>query len=323
MSSVDSVLVLMFVKGLATLVTAPNHRRKGAASQLISIGLALADAHHLPTYVEATPEGLGLYLKHGFEQVDTMTIDLTPWGTPVTQEHTVLVRPAAPVPSSSSISISPYLTNADFSGFANAETKAFQMTPLARVLRPPPPDPNMPKDPSKKDGNDIRAASLLNVAITDPTARFVKAFIPETYQMIGWAKWNFYLDPSNPPQPNPIEWPPGPNLALVDHIMEALYRPRDSHMRGKSYFFMHILAVLPEYQRKGIGRKMLEWGLKQADELGVECWIDASPAGLGLYKQCGWKEVNSFTIDLEPYGGKPGEKEVNVQLIRPPEPPKA
>jgi hypothetical protein len=24
------------------------------------------------------------------------------------------------------------------------------------------------------------------------------------------------------------------------------------------------------------------------------------------------------TIDLEPYGGKPGEKGVNVQLVRPP-----
>jgi ribosomal protein S18 acetylase RimI-like enzyme len=40
--------------------------------------------------------------------------------------------------------------------------------------------------------------------------------------------------------------------------MEALYKPRDSHMRGKAYFFMHILAVLPEYQRQGVGKRMLE-----------------------------------------------------------------
>ena len=314
-----SRLLLIFDKGLATLVTAPNHRRKGAASQLISIGLALADAHHLPAYVEATPDGLSLYLKHGFQQVDSRTIDLTPWGNPVAQEYSILLRPAAPAMSPSSFSVSPYLTNADFLDFAKIEDKAFQMTPLARVLFPPPPDPNTPRDPFKRDGMEIRAASLLEMAINDPTVRLVKAFLPETHEMVGWAKWNFYLDSSNPPQPNPIEWPPGANLALGEHFLDALYRPRDFHMRGKAYFFMHILCVLPEYQRKGIGKRMLEWGLKQADELGVECWIDATPAGLGLYKQYGWKEVTTTTVDLESYGGTPGEKEVSVQLIRPPQ----
>lgn len=312
----------MFSKVIANLVTSPKHRRKGAASQLISAGLALADAHHLPTYVEATPVGLGLYLKHGFEKVDTLTVDLRPWGHPIVQEHTILIRPAAPASPLSLISISPYLTNADFLDFAKIKAKAFQTSPLSRVLFPPP-DPQTPKDPARKNPTEIRAASLVEKAISDPSVRLVKAFIPETQQIIGWAKWNFYLDPTNPSPESPITWPPGANLALKEHFKKALYKPRNSHMRGKAYFFMRFLAVLPDYQRQGVGKKMLEWGLKQADELGVECWIDATPAGLGLYKKFGWEEVNVVTIDLEPYGGNPGEKEVNVQLIRPPQPPEA
>lgn len=30
---------------------------------------------------------------------------------------------------------------------------------------------------------------------------------------------------------------------------------------------------------------MLEWGLKKADELGIEMWIDATPIGLPLYNK--------------------------------------
>ena len=272
--------------------------------------------------MESTPGGLSLYLKHGFQKVDTLTIDLNPWGTPVIQEHTILIRPAAPAPPSATISISSFLNNVDFLDFAKIEAKAFQMSPFARVLLPPPPDPKIPRDPAWKDPMEIRAASLLGQGINDSSVRFIKAFLSNTHQMVGWAKWNFYLDPSNPPQPNPIAWPPGSNIPLGEHFMEALYKSRNTHMRGKAYFFMHILAVLPKHQRKGIGKKMLEWGLKQADELEVECWIDATAAGLGLYKQYGWEEVNVVTVNLEPYGGNPGEKDVNVQLIRPPQPPK-
>lgn len=92
--------------------------------------------------------------------------------------------------------------------------------------------------------------------------------------------------------------------------MEALYKALESHTRGRAYFFMHILAVLPEYQRQRGWEEDAGGGLKQADELGVECPIDATPAGLGLYSKL-------VTIDLEPYGGKPGEKGVDVQLVRP------
>ena len=84
----------MLLKVLASLCTAPTHRRLGAASQLVEWGLALADAHQLPTYVESTPAGLPFYLKHGFEKVDTMEIDLRPWGRDHVQEHTILIRPA-------------------------------------------------------------------------------------------------------------------------------------------------------------------------------------------------------------------------------------
>jgi GNAT superfamily N-acetyltransferase len=46
-----------------------------------------------------------------------------------------------------------------------------------------------------------------------------------------------------------------------------------------------MLCLSPEYQRMGVGRKLLEWGMQEADREGVECWIDCSLIGSRLYKE--------------------------------------
>lgn len=89
-------------------------------------------------------------------------------------------------------------------------------------------------------------------------------------------------------------------------------------MRDQAYIFMRLLVVLPPYQGKGIGTRLLRWGLEQADQLGVNVWIDASPAGLGLYKKLGWEEVSTLEIRLNEWGGKEGEVDLTVSLIREP-----
>lgn len=89
-------------------------------------------------------------------------------------------------------------------------------------------------------------------------------------------------------------------------------------MRDQAYIFMRLLVVLPPYQGKGIGTRLLRWGLEQADHLGVKVWIDASPAGLGLYKKLGWKEVSKLQIELKEWGGREGETDLTVSLVRDP-----
>ncbi|KIW67091.1 hypothetical protein PV04_06364 [Phialophora macrospora] len=54
----------------------------------------------------------------------------------------------------------------------------------------------------------------------------------------------------------------------------------------------HVLCFLlftdPEYQGKGCGRMMMQWGNDVADALMLPCWIEASPEGELLYKQMGY-----------------------------------
>ena len=80
---------------LADIATAPAARRQGAASLLLEWGTARADAHGIPCYLQASPEGASLYQKHGFVEVDQVVVDLRPWNSPIAQVvNLAMVRPA-------------------------------------------------------------------------------------------------------------------------------------------------------------------------------------------------------------------------------------
>jgi len=62
--------------------------------------------------------------------------------------------------------------------------------------------------------------------------------------------------------------------------------------------------VDPEYQRRGIGTQLLEWGIKKADELHAKIWLTSTPKAASTYQRNGWKVVETHEVDLEKYGGE-------------------
>jgi GNAT superfamily N-acetyltransferase len=76
---------------------------------------------------------------------------------------------------------------------------------------------------------------------------------------------------------------------------------------------MGILAVVPAYQRLGLGKAMLAPVLKMADKEGKKTYIEASEAGEKLYRRLGWVETgDKLSLDFTKYGA---EGRVDVQLM--------
>lgn len=75
----------------------------------------------------------------------------------------------------------------------------------------------------------------------------------------------------------------------------------NSNMRKEtnSKLVLNILFTHPDHRRKGAGDLAMEWGLKKADELGLEMWLDASPLGLPLYKRHGLITVHETVFEFE------------------------
>lgn len=66
-----------------------------------------------------------------------------------------------------------------------------------------------------------------------------------------------------------------------------------------SAWYLKIIAINPKHQRKGVGRKMVQWGVSKSEEEGVPALLEASPAGEGLYLSMGYEDVGGETLTAE------------------------
>lgn len=51
---------------------------------------------------------------------------------------------------------------------------------------------------------------------------------------------------------------------------------------------LQVCFTDPDYRGRGIGKFLMEWGVKKADEMGVESFIEASEMGTHLYRKFGF-----------------------------------
>jgi GNAT superfamily N-acetyltransferase len=194
------------------------------------------------------------------------------------------------------VTISPITSESDFLPFAILESAAFA-GPQTTLFNGPSATPS------------LSAARHAKTFATDPTARYFKACLP-TGQIVGIARWHLFPT-AGPHFPWSMEgFAPDANLELLKWFFGSLDEKRNAFMvpRGKGYLYMAILAVDPGFQRMGVGRKLLDWGLEKADRERLECWIEASPAGKGLYEKVGWREVDVIDVELRRWGWEGEEK---------------
>lgn len=62
---------------------------------------------------------------------------------------------------------------------------------------------------------------------------------------------------------------------------------------------MDDTSVREDHQRKGVGSLMLEWGVKKAEEMNVECFVEATDAGRQLYQKFGFTTLTKILVDAE------------------------
>jgi ribosomal protein S18 acetylase RimI-like enzyme len=66
---------------------------------------------------------------------------------------------------------------------------------------------------------------------------------------------------------------------------------------------VYLLATLPEYHHQGLGKRLMDICLQDADAAHAKTLLIATEAGSGLYRKLGFEEVDSLTFDTAPHGG--------------------
>lgn len=69
------------------------------------------------------------------------------------------------------------------------------------------------------------------------------------------------------------------------------------HRNAKeAHIVLNLLYVDQEYHRKGVGRRMVEYGNRLADIMMLPIWVEASKQGRGLYASCGFEVVEQVHV---------------------------
>lgn len=73
----------------------------------------------------------------------------------------------------------------------------------------------------------------------------------------------------------------------------------------EQWWYLQSLLVSPKHHKRGAGARLLEWGLSQARASGEKVFLEATPAGMGLYLRHGFQEVGELTVGGPDRGGGP------------------
>lgn len=160
--------------------------------------------------------------------------------------------------------------------------------------------------------------------MSDPAAQIVQAVDSATGHVLGWACWvrKGEEDTSVSQGQSPTVQQQSTTQAEKKTVHEPSTAPKTSaqmlggrmhgdmagkeklHMDGGVYMVLQSLATDPNYQRRGIGSKLVQWGLDQADAEGLPCWIHASDAGRRVYEAAGFEQVGYDEYDLDVWATK-------------------
>jgi ribosomal protein S18 acetylase RimI-like enzyme len=57
---------------------------------------------------------------------------------------------------------------------------------------------------------------------------------------------------------------------------------------------LEYLAVNPEYRRRGVGEKLVRWGVEQADKQGLDTVLEATLDGGKVYRKLGFEDAGKI-----------------------------
>jgi GNAT superfamily N-acetyltransferase len=166
---------------------------------------------------------------------------------------------------------------------------------------------------------DVEEAQRVLPFLQDPCNTYLLATDVVSGAAAGYVWWKHQAGRSE------AEWarlyaqrhrPHGMNKALMDATSGERFLRGARILGDRPALVMRELYVRPECQRKGIGARLVQWGVKYAAELGVVAYTEASAQGKELYLRCGFREVDCVRVELEPWGGRKGEVSEYWLLIK-------
>ena len=88
---------------------------------------------------------------------------------------------------------------------------------------------------------------------------------------------------------------------IPDKVQTRLQR---KWFAGRRYMYMSAVYVDPEYQGRGVGSAIMEWGEERADREGVVAFLQSSAPARGFYERREWNRIDFVELDLSQWANE-------------------
>ncbi|RMX77828.1 hypothetical protein D0869_09574 [Hortaea werneckii] len=151
---------------------------------------------------------------------------------------------------------------------------------------------------------------------SEPGSHWFKTVDVASGEMVGFVKWQEPRWDGVEVEIGLPEWPAEADRRVCDETFGEWGRRRRELMGGRGHWYLEIIATHPQYQGRGAGSMMINWGLERADQDNVEAYLEASPEAVSLYEKLGFENVASTDTWIQNERVK-GEWYRNLFMIRP------
>ena len=74
-----------------------------------------------------------------------------------------------------------------------------------------------------------------------------------------------------------------------------------------------MLHTDPDFQGRGAGGMLVDWGTRKADELGLPAYLESSAKGHRFYQKYGFKDLEILRVDFSQFGGPLHEQPLMIR----------
>lgn len=85
----------------------------------------------------------------------------------------------------------------------------------------------------------------------------------------------------------------------AEAFLRFIHQEIQKHVLGRECAYVRYMCVDPAVQRRGVGKALMVWAVTQFDRLNLDAYLEASPAGEGLYKQFGFEVIGYSRGEFE------------------------
>jgi GNAT superfamily N-acetyltransferase len=162
-----------------------------------------------------------------------------------------------------------------------------------------------------------RMAARLTPAISDPNHSFIKAVLTATGEIVGIAGWT---RPSNPGVHNMFRrsaiehygwqskmgWSDEELDTMWSHVSDETWNvqfgkddeTRREVMEGQPHWYLAPLLTWPEYQGRGVGKRLMNWAIEQADKTDpiTPMYLESRPSARAVYMHLGFLPKGEYNM---------------------------